>query len=88
MSGLKLSLRYFIFSIVFWVLDLVLCNYLLFSLHWLWHIVSAIALYNIVIVTIVYKHNNMILINKYYINDIQTISLELQVFLFYENKNI
>lgn len=78
MSGLKLSLGYFIFSIVFWVVDLVLCNYILFSLHWLWHIISAIALYNIVIVTIVYKHNNLVLTNKYYINDIQTMSSPLQ----------
>jgi dihydroceramidase len=72
-SGLKLSLGFFIFSIVFWIIDLLFCNYLLFSIHWLWHIISAVALYNIVIVTIVYKHNNMKLINKYYINDIQTI---------------
>jgi hypothetical protein len=78
MYCLKLSLGYFIFSIVFWIVDLVLCNYILFSLHWLWHIVSTIALYNIVIVTIVYKHNYLVLTNKYYINDIQTISLPLQ----------
>lgn len=71
--GLKISLGYFIFSIIFWIIDLIFCDYLLISLHWLWHIISAIALYNIVIVTIVYKHDNMKLINYYYINSIQTI---------------
>jgi len=77
-NGLILSLKYFILSIIFWIIDLVFCNYLIISLHWIWHIISAIALYNIVIVTIVYKNKKILLETKYCMNIICNDCIEIK----------
>jgi alkaline ceramidase len=57
----------FIFSIIFWLIDIFYCKYLLFSLHWLWHILSSYAGYYIItyVLSINIKSTHKIKINYY-----------------------
>lgn len=63
--GFGVSLSYFILSIFFWVFDFIYCDYLYFSLHWLWHILSSIALHNLILTSII-THNHHLTLNKTY----------------------
>ena len=39
-------------SLLFWLVDIFFCNYLIISLHWIWHILSSIVLHNLIILII------------------------------------
>ena len=39
-------------SLIFWLIDIFLCNYLVISLHWVWHILSSIVLHNLITIII------------------------------------
>ena len=60
----KQTLKILIMSIFIWICDLVFCDHLLFALHFIWHILSAIALYNLIILTILMHNKNVTLTNK------------------------
>jgi alkaline ceramidase len=58
----------FILSIIFWLVDIFYCKYLLFSLHWLWHIFSSYAGFYIItyVLAINIKSMDKIDINYYF----------------------
>ena len=51
-SGYMMSL-----SLIFWLIDIFLCNYLIISLHWIWHILSSIVLHNLITIIIYNRFN-------------------------------
>ena len=62
----KMTLKIFISAIIFWIIDIFLCDYLLFATHFIWHILTSIALHNLIILTIV-MNNEMVKIKNNYI---------------------
>ena len=53
----RYGIMFFVFSIIFWLVDIFLCNNLYISLHWLWHIFSSLSLYYIVNFSILNQMN-------------------------------
>lgn len=62
----KMTLKIFISAIIFWIIDIFLCDYLLFATHFIWHILTSIALHNLIILTIV-MNNEMVKVKNNYI---------------------
>ena len=46
-SGIEMCIAF-----IFWIIDIFLCNYLIISLHWIWHILSSIVLHNLITIII------------------------------------
>lgn len=44
-------------ALIFWLIDIFLCNYLVISLHWIWHILSSIVLHNLITIIIYNRFN-------------------------------
>tara|TARA_B110000902_G_scaffold265567_1_gene350263 strand:- start:1740 stop:1967 length:228 start_codon:yes stop_codon:yes gene_type:complete len=61
-----MTLKIFIASIIFWIIDIFFCDYLFFATHFIWHILTSIALYNLIIITIVIN-NDMVKVKNNYI---------------------
>jgi len=61
----KMTLKIFISAIIFWIIDIFLCDYLLFATHFIWHILTSIALHNLIILTIVMNNDNAQVKNNY-----------------------
>ena len=55
-KGLCNSFIYFALAFIFWIVDILFCSYLPFSLHWLWHIASALAQHNFICTLIVQQY--------------------------------
>ena len=51
-------------AVFFWIIDMVLCDYLLFATHFIWHILSTIALHNLTILAILMYNKRLTLKNK------------------------
>lgn len=49
----------FILSIICWLIDIILCDQIIISMHWLWHILSSYALYYISNYSILTQVNKM-----------------------------
>lgn len=60
----KQTLNILLIAVTFWIIDMVICDYLLFAVHFIWHIISAIALHNLTILTILMYNRNLTLTNK------------------------
>lgn len=60
----KQNLKQMFIAIYFWILDMVLCDHLLFGTHFIWHILSTIALHNLIILTILMYNKKLTLKNK------------------------
>ena len=52
----------FIFSIICWLIDMIFCDKLIISIHWLWHILSSYAIYYIASYSILTQVDKMDLI--------------------------
>lgn len=54
------GLKLLIISVLVWLVDIFLCKYLYFSIHWLWHIFSSYALFYIINFCILTQTNNKV----------------------------
>lgn len=57
------TLKLMFVAVGFWIVDMVICDYLVFATHFIWHILSAIALHNLTILTILMNNKNLTLTN-------------------------
>ena len=64
----RTTLYIFISAIVFWIIDIFFCDYLLFATHFIWHILTSIALHNLIILTIAMNNDRVNVKNKYILN--------------------
>lgn len=58
------NLFIFFISLVFWFLDIFICERLFFATHFIWHIFSSIALHNMTVLAIYYKNDQLTLNNN------------------------
>lgn len=58
------TLKIFISAIIMWVIDMLFCDYLLFATHFIWHILTSIALHNLTILTILLDNKYVQLNNR------------------------
>lgn len=61
------TLKQFILAIIIWLIDLLFCDYLLFATHFIWHIITSFALYNLIILTIVLHNSTIMIDDKYFL---------------------
>lgn len=61
------TLKQFIVAIIMWIIDLFFCDYLIFATHFIWHIISSFALYNLIILTIVLHNSSIMIDNTYFL---------------------
>ena len=60
-----ITLTIFTIAIIFWIVDMLFCDYLLFATHFIWHIFTSIALHNLIILAIKINNDNVTIVNNY-----------------------